>query len=119
MPWIGIARDSVTWHGEKPTIYKATVGESGVCISERFLCGNCGSNIAMWYYLYPNKVHVAAGTMIKSDFDLPKEVEMHIWIKQAPSWYDIPKDGVRRFEEFDGEFEKRLNQYLEEHKKQG
>jgi hypothetical protein len=71
--------------------------------ASRGFCQNCGGTLLIQYHCYPNKTHVAAGTMTASDWDIPK-VGMHIWVRSKPAWYTIPEDGVPRFAEFDPEF---------------
>lgn len=58
----------------------------------------------MQYHCYPDKTHVAAGSVVQGSETLPK-VGCHIWIKRKPIWFEIPEDGVERWQEFDLAFE--------------
>jgi len=66
--------------------------------AERTFCGECGSTIGMWYRAEPDGGGVAAGTIdeektVKGWFKGPQS---HIYVKDVPSWYEIPEDGRRR-----------------------
>lgn len=112
MAWMGVRRASLQWEFKsQPIVYRATVGDTGVCISERTCCGNCGCNILLQYYLYPDKSHVAASTVKQNDFEMPG-VGCHIWYRHVPSWHNVPEDGVERYHEFDDDFKAKLDQYM-------
>ena len=68
------------------------------------------------YHLYPEKTHVAAFTVKRNDFG-PLNIGCHIWTRHVPASYQIPEDGVERFEEFDEIFKARLNEYLQAQQK--
>jgi len=68
--------------------------------------------MAIQYDFYPNKTHVAAGT-VTVGADVIPEVCMHLWLKKAPRWYRVPEDGVPRYEEFPEEFEEAWVKYRE------
>ena len=113
MAWTGIPKSALQWNFKsKPFIYRPTVGDTGVCISERTCCGNCGCNISLHYFLYSDKIHVAATTVQQSEFETP-QVGCHIWIRQKPSWYTIPEDGVERHQEFDDVGKALVQNYLD------
>ncbi|KAF2092963.1 hypothetical protein NA57DRAFT_62064 [Rhizodiscina lignyota] len=101
--WTGIKRDTIVWEG--PTA-KYRVSN----IATRSLCVQCGGTLVIQYDCYPNKTHVAAGTITKGSELLPK-VGMHIFVKSKPAWYSIPDDGLPRYEEFDEEFLGVLKRY--------
>lgn len=110
--WTGMPESALQWTFNSPTfVYRPTVGDTGICISDRLCCGNCACNVSIQYYLYPEKTHVAASTIRKSDFEIPK-VGCHIWCRHLPSWHTIADDGVPRYEEFDEDFTARLDNYL-------
>ena len=116
MAWTGIPRSALEWTFNSPTFtYRSTVGDTDSNVGERTCCGTCGCNIILQYYLYPEKTHVAASTMRRCDFDTPK-VGCHIWCRHIPSWHELPDDGVERHDEFDEDFQSRLNEYLKTHK---
>ena len=117
MAWTGIPKSALQWEFKSNHfIYCATIGDSGTTVAEHTCCGKCGCNISLQYYLYPEKTHVAASTIRTCDFELPK-VGCHIWCRHVPSWHTIPKDGVKRYYEFDDVFKSRLDQYLRDLKK--
>ena len=112
MAWTGILKSTLQWTFDStPLVYRATIGDTGICVAERICCGHCGCNISLQYYLYPEKTHVAAGTIRKCDFEMPP-VGCHIWARHVPNWHNIPEDGVERYEEFDDVFKARLDKYL-------
>lgn len=112
MAWTGFPKASLQWKFKSdPFIYRSTVGDTGKCVAERTCCGNCGCNIILQYYLYPEKTHVAASTMIKNEVEMPK-VGCHIWCRHVPSWHALPEDGVERYHEFDPVFQARLDEHL-------
>ena len=76
----------------------------------RTCCSNCGSALTMQYHCYPSKTHVAVGSVVEGTDSLPK-VGMHIWVRRAPAWYSIPQDGVERWDEFDPQFDKVLDDF--------
>lgn len=57
----------------------------------------------MQYACYPDKTHIAAATVTRTDFEIPK-VGCHIFVKSKPAWHQIADDGVPRYDEFDEEF---------------
>lgn len=62
------------------------------------------------YDCYPDKTHVAAGTIAEGASLVPK-VGVHIFVKEKPIWYDIPEDKLPRWDEFDDEFREKLHAY--------
>ena len=119
MAWTGIPKSALQFEykpGTIPFIYRSTVGDTGVCIGERHCCSSCGCNILLQYYLYPEKSHVAAPTIVKNDFAMPK-VGCHIWTRHTPCWHKIPDDGVKRDYEFGDDFQAKVDEYVSEHRK--
>lgn len=103
--WMGLKRSSITWEG--PTA-KYKISD----IATRSLCVQCGATLTIQYDCYPDKKHIAAGTVIKGAALIPK-VGLHLFVKSKPVWYTIPDDGVPRAEEFDQEFLEVLKKYQE------
>lgn len=102
--WTGIPKDSITWKGPIGTY---TVSE----LATRSMCKTCGASLSIQYHCYPDKTHVAAGTVVKGAEKLPK-VGVHIFVKEVPSWYSIPSDdGLPRWDGFDDEFTERQRKY--------
>lgn len=112
MAWMGIPKTSLQLNlNSRPIVYRSTIGDTGVCVSQRVSCGKCGANLILQYDLYPEKTHVAASTITQTDFEIPS-VGDHIWIRQCPKWHTIPEDGVQRHEEFDDDFKSKLDEHL-------
>ncbi|KAK3725430.1 hypothetical protein LTR37_000400 [Vermiconidia calcicola] len=113
MVWMGIPRDALHWDfkDSEPLVYRSTIGDSDDCVAERTCCGSCGCNVILQYHVYPDKTHIAASTMSRSDFESPK-VGCHIWCRHVPSWHNLPDDGVKRYDEFDPDFKAHLEEYL-------
>lgn len=114
MAWTGVPKASLTWQNtrSKPFLYRSHVGDTDISIAERACCGNCGCNISLQYYLYPEKTHIAASTVVHNDFEALK-VGCHIWTKHVPAWHAIPQDGIERHQEFDADFQAKLDDYLQ------
>lgn len=110
-PWIGITKSSLSWKGVISS-WKPTISDGDTSVSTRTFCPDCGSCMAIQYDFYPNKTHVAAGT-VTVGADVIPEVCMHLWLKKAPRWYRVPEDGVPRYEEFPEEFEEAWVKYRE------
>jgi len=64
----------------------------------------------MQYDCYPEKTHIAAGLVTQGGELIPK-VCMHIFVRSKPTWYNIPEDGIPRYDEFDEEFWDVLKRY--------
>lgn len=113
MAWTGVPKAALRWNftRKEPFVYRSFVGDTNISIGERTCCGSCGCNISLQYYLYPEKTHIAAPTIEKNDFEALK-VGCHIWIKHVPEWYTIPVDGIERFQDFDDDFQSKLDEYL-------
>lgn len=114
MAWMGIHKSSLSWtieSEERTFTYRSNIGDTGVSVAERLCCGECGCNVRLQYDLYPAKTHVAAATVVENVFGMPA-VGCHIWTRHVPAWYEVAEDGVKRFEEFDGDFQARLDEFL-------
>lgn len=101
--WFGVDRHQVTWSGPITTY---TLSD----IATRSCCAKCGSVLTIQYHCYPDKTHVAAGTIVRSDWEVPRH-GMHSFVKYKPSWYEIPDDGVGRWEHFDPVFDEVFNKW--------
>lgn len=113
MAWMGIPDAALTWQFKdtEPFIYRSCVGDTDMVVAERKCCRNCGCNISLQYYLYPEKTHVAASTADANSFE-PLKVGCHIWTKSLPTWYSIPDDSIPRYHEFDEDFQAKLEEWL-------
>lgn len=101
-PWIGITKSAVSWTGTLSS-WRPHIGDNEPSVSTRTFCSDCGSCMAIQYDFYPDKTHIAAGTVTGGADTIP-QVCMHLYLKRAPSWYHIPEDGVPRYEEFPEDF---------------
>ncbi|EMC94489.1 hypothetical protein BAUCODRAFT_549812 [Baudoinia panamericana UAMH 10762] len=101
--WLGIPKATLTWSGQLHTF---TVND----LAARSCCGECGSTMTMQYHCFPDRTHVAAGSVTEGGDGLP-QVEMHIFTKNKPVWYSIPDDNVPRWEEFDTETDRMLAEF--------
>lgn len=116
MAWMGVPRSSLEWtfNRAEPFMYRSAVGDTDISVAERACCGYCGCNISMQYLLYAEqKTHVAASTIDKNDFE-QLQVGCHIWTKHVPAWHTISEDGIERHQEFDGDFQTKLDNYLKQ-----
>ncbi|KAI4225213.1 MAG: hypothetical protein L6R36_004077 [Xanthoria steineri] len=78
-------------------------------IAERTICRECGSSMTMRYGFDEANIGIAAGTMDEASLKGDEmKVTEHIFMEQKPSWYGIPKDGVKRWERFSDGFEEKL-----------
>ena len=103
LTWASVDRASLTW-SSPPKQLKFTV------FAERTFCKDCGSSMTMQYYLQPERLSVAAGTLDRSTELLPAPKE-HIFLREKASWFKVPDDGLPRFEEFDPPFQGKLESW--------
>ncbi|KAK4574307.1 hypothetical protein LTR86_002068 [Recurvomyces mirabilis] len=101
--WTGIPKQGLTWHGPITTF---AVND----LATRSYCQECGSTLSMHYHCYPDKIHVAAGTVTDGEKLLPP-VNMHIFISRKPQWYTLPDDKIEKWDEFDTETQKMLDDW--------
>ncbi|KAI4284264.1 MAG: hypothetical protein L6R38_001541 [Xanthoria sp. 2 TBL-2021] len=81
-------------------------------IAERTICGECGSSITMKYGFDETNIGIAAGAMDEGSLKGEvMKVTGHIFVEQKPSWYEIPEDGVKRWERFSDGFEEKLDMW--------
>ena len=95
--WIGVPKSSLTLSGPISEFSLSS-------IAKRTFCTKCGSNLTLQYDCLPKKTHITIATVVECGYELPK-VGVHIFVKSKPTWYQIPEDGVERYDEFDTQFE--------------
>ena len=100
MAWMGVSRAGLTLSGPIVTFRLSSV-------AERTFCSTCGGNLTLQYDCYPEKTHLAAATVRETEWELPS-VGVHIFVASCPRWYEIPEDGVVRYDGFGDEFEGRF-----------
>lgn len=104
--WVGIEKSGLSFDGP--------IGHYRLSdIATRSFCTKCGGTLTMQYDCYPEKTHVAAGTIVKGVEKVPK-VDCHLFVSRKPVWYVMPDDGVRRWEEFDDGFVEVLQRWKAE-----
>ena len=107
--WMGVARDALAWDGPVGTMRLSS-------FAERTFCKECGGTLTMQYSCYPNKTHVAAATIIRSDWEPPR-IGTHIFVASKPSWYQIADDGAPRWDTFDDDFAREFPDIVEQVRK--
>lgn len=81
-------------------------------IAQRGFCPLCGSSLTMAYHCQPERISVAAGTIDETSVhgNLPKP-SMHIFLKEKAGWFQLPEDGLDRWEEFSTPFQEKLDRW--------
>ncbi|KXT07582.1 hypothetical protein AC578_10219 [Pseudocercospora eumusae] len=76
--------------------------------------------MSMQYDCYPEKTHVAAGSVVEDVHGVMKSFKAgdHIFVADKPAWYTIPEDGVKRYDGFDQCFLDRQKRYEEGQKRE-
>jgi len=93
VPWLGIPLSSLTWSGTQPSSWRPKLDDGRTSVSTRYFCSACGSCLSMQYDCYPDKVHVAAGTVVQGREGLPRTAT-HVFVKRKPGWFEVPEDWV-------------------------
>jgi hypothetical protein len=120
--WLGIPKAALDWQSASPP---STSTYTINPLATRSCCSVCGGAATIQYHCYPEKTHIAAGSVTYGAEEtsevgkaVPK-VGCHLFVSRKPSWYTIPEDGVARWEEFDEEFDRVRREWEEERKKNG
>jgi hypothetical protein len=69
--------------------------------------------MTMQYYMKPERLSIAAGTLERNTAPLPQPAE-HIFLTEKASWFKLPEDGLDRFEEFNPPFQNELEKWKKE-----
>ena len=109
MAWMGLTKKDLELSGP-------ISGVSLSSVAEWTFCSKCGSNLTLQYECYPEKTHLAVTTVTKTEIVVPR-VGVHIFVKSCPNWYEIPNDGVERYDEFDTDFGQRFPEVVRALKK--
>ena len=104
LTWASVQTDSVEWRAGPPDVWK------GSPIAERGHCSRCGSTMTMRYHHQPEELGIASGTIGKSAAPLPRPKE-HIFLQDKAVWFELPDDGLQRFDEFDPPFQHELDEW--------
>lgn len=91
---------SITWTSSSPDSLATTHYSKE---AERAHCKECGSPISIVYYSSKERISIATGTIDEMSLKgvLPK-VSEHIFVGkwERKGWYELPEDGLDRFERF-------------------
>ncbi|OAF54953.1 hypothetical protein VC83_08544 [Pseudogymnoascus destructans] len=104
-----------------------TSDESGLSTYEanpwarRGFCGNCGSPVRLHSATRPKDISTVTGSIdersVKGELMKPTE---HIFFEGKAGWFDLPEDGLGRFERFsEGESDEKIKAWMEEHGEKG
>ncbi|EPE27314.1 Mss4-like protein [Glarea lozoyensis ATCC 20868] len=89
-------------------------------IADRQHCAECGSQISMQYKCEPEIIYLTVGTFENVKGELPP-VGRHIFVGtgKVGGYYEIPRDGVVRYESHSDGFEKRIAEWKEKNLGEG
>lgn len=102
--WAHFHPSQVTYIADSPEY------RSSSAIATRSFCPRCGSSLSMAYTAFPDVVGIAAGTLDsgtvngESNGNKGNKGEipgpgLHIFLKEKADWFEVPQDGLERFEE--------------------
>lgn len=84
-------RSAVRWEGEEHIRwYRSSEA------NERGFCVHCGSRLAK-RPVEGHRIMVSAGLF---DRALPRKIEKNLWVEQKPAWYELPRVGTMKPEDF-------------------
>lgn len=79
-------------------------------LAKRSSCSQCGTPLFMQYHCEPDIVGVAVGTIDEDSLtEQLRGPSNHIFVAEKASWFNIPNDGLPRYETFSPEFMKMLD----------
>lgn len=100
LTWAETSIAGLTW-SQPPAVFEISK------VAKRGFCRSCGSNLTMYYYCVPEQISIAVGT-IDDGIKIPKPAE-HIFLKEKATWYDLPDDGLARFDMLPPPFQAKLD----------
>ncbi|KAJ5317820.1 hypothetical protein PENANT_c004G07026 [Penicillium antarcticum] len=95
--WAVFPSDDIKWT-TKPTEWRATE------TATRSFCPRCGSILTMKLDRDLTSIDVAAGTLDDGKTLIPLPGH-HIFLQEKASWYKVPEDGAKRWDEW-GDYHK-------------
>ena len=101
---IMVPLSSIQWTGAAPAIWKRSD------VAERGHCAVCGSSLSMWYYCLKEYIFLTTTSVDESTNPLPAPSE-YICVGEKASWYEIPDDGVPRFDGMEPHFTTMLEEW--------
>jgi hypothetical protein len=66
--------------------------------------------VGMLYIFQPNRTSLCVGLM-DGEEAAKLTPQSHIFLKDKSEWFTVPEDGVERYQEFPGGFEKKIEEY--------
>jgi hypothetical protein len=108
MTFVGFPTESVVWQSKK-TLRTTSYFD----IATRAFCTDCGSNVYMQYTHKPYRIGFLIGMIDESSLgdNLEKlRPEKHIFVGEGKkaSWFDVPDDGLSRWDGFEASFQEIL-----------
>ncbi|ETN40877.1 uncharacterized protein HMPREF1541_05157 [Cyphellophora europaea CBS 101466] len=103
IPFTGFNKSDITW-SEQPDVFSSSD------IAERFHCKNCGSTLGMWYTFRDGKVGIASATL-DQDYGVSLAPSKHIFLKDRPTWFQVPDDGAKRYDEHEADFGRQIREW--------
>lgn len=93
LPFVELSMASFKWTTAQPAVFRKTH------LAERFHCPACGSTLGMQYHNEPNKISIVAAAIDRATASIgpPK---CHIFVKEKPTWYQIPEDELPQYDYF-------------------
>jgi hypothetical protein len=106
----GFPLDSITWES-KETLRTTSYSS----VATRGFCTDCGSNVVMQYNCQPGRIHIAVGIVDESSLgdnlkSLRPEEHIFVGYGKKASWFDVPNDGLCRWDGFDDAFQAKLDE---------
>lgn len=62
----------------------------------------------MFYYCQPDKISITVGTIDENEVEIPKPTA-HIFLEEKARWFDVPNDGLNRYNRFPPAFQAKLD----------
>lgn len=107
LPFASVPTKSICWLKTPPDLWKRSD------VAERGFCSKCGSTLSIQYYCQPDRFSSTASSIDESKLPLRK-IDEHIFVKEKAPWYDLPDDGIQRFERMPAAYEIIMHKWLEE-----
>lgn len=80
--WATVPRSAFKWTGARPRRYPSNPR------TQRYLCGTCGAQLALFTTRSPNTIDVAVATFAEAESCKPTR---NIWLSRKLSWVPIDR----------------------------
>ena len=80
----------------------------------RSSCKDCGTPMFMQYYMTPDSIGVAAGTVDEASLQGRIVKPNHIFVAEKAGWYILPEDGLDRHDMFPPEFQEAIERWKQQ-----